>query len=155
MYEVLNQLGHWRVEVEVAIDDEPVVGGTALFRRASPPGKGIGVQVQRGGSAEGRSLGRFGIRLRGMKRAKDLLSITFTGIAAALTFLGVLEKARNLPDDLAKAVQVPCNDSLTDGSEEPPDQDGATRNRRGRATPLEGVGSFGEPTGWVIPAKTA
>ena len=90
-----------------------------------------------------------------MERETKALVAAAPAAAAVLTVLGAVAEAKQLPGDLERAVQVPCQDSLTDGTQEPPDEGSAPRVVRGKGTPLTGVASMRPATGRATPAKTA
>ena len=71
-----------------------------------------------------------------MERERKALVAAGHAAATVLTVLGAVAEAKQLPDDLERAVQVPCQHNLTDGSQEPPDEGSAPpRDHRVNAGP--------------------
>ena len=54
--------------------------------------------------------------------------LLMSAIGCLLGWLGYMEAARRIPDHLAERLLMPCQDALSDASQDAPDQDGATRD---------------------------
>ena len=88
-----------------------------------------------------------------MERAEKVLVTAFHSAMAVLTALGTVAEAKQFPDDLERAVQVPCQDSLTEGSQEPPDEGSAPRAHWVNADPARWSVATSQPSVTLTPAR--
>ncbi len=89
-----------------------------------------------------------------MERERKALVAAGPAAATVLTVLGAVAEAKQLPDDLERAVQVPCQYNLTDGSQEPPDEDSAPpRDHRVNAGPARWSFTTSQPSVTLTPAR--
>ena len=87
-----------------------------------------------------------------MERERKALILAGPAVATALNFLGAVAEAKQLPVDLEREVQVPCQHNLTDRSQEPPDEDSTPpRDHRVNADPAHWSFTTSQPS--VTPAR--